>query len=174
MWLPDTRCRHMTPFIDLEAGMPVQVTQNVLPTKGVVNGTLGLLKRIILSSQIISKRFEIVTLGWRGPNAASFDSTEDTAVFSVFPNTIAYSKFSIAQPNEPTAPKRIISLRLHQLPIISAFFPRSKKYKGNTTVQSRCWMEASRYHFEQTPVHLSPRISCYILPCVCDAYVFFC
>jgi hypothetical protein len=149
MRLPDTRFRRMAPFLDLIPGMPIQVTQNVRPTKGAANGTLGFLEhvefhrdtrfRLIRDTnagivvQVPSKPplYAIIRID-RGPHAVPIDHQTDPHLFPVFFDAQAYSKSSIPLPKSVTGEKRYLSVQLQQLPIASAVGSTIYKVQGET------------------------------------------
>lgn len=132
MGMPDTRFGRMAPFIDLVEGMPVQVTQNVRPTKGAANGTLGFLEHLEFPSDTRFKLVRDSKAGIvvsvpnkpplyamlrieRGPNATPIDHTTDASLFPVSYDAQAYSESSISLPKTRTGENDLFPLNCSNL-----------------------------------------------------------
>jgi hypothetical protein len=149
MQLPDNALDRLKPFIDLYIGMPIIITQNIEPLKGVANGSYGILHDLQFPkdttySQLFDEQLQITVLipnkkpllAWvrmdRGlgassppnnPNHPHFNSPD---MFPVFPRR-AFKSQLIKLPSG-----REIKLRITQLPLISAVGSTVYKLQGET------------------------------------------
>lgn len=149
MGLPDNRFGRLAPYLDLVAGMPVQVTQNVATTKGVANGTLGTLEHVHfpigtgfrLTRDSTSKM--VVQIPSRPPDYAVLRISRGEIampirrgispdLFPVFYNTEAYKESNVSLPLAPGGVPRKLAVKIQQLPFTCAAGSTVYKVQGET------------------------------------------
>ncbi|ETO59069.1 hypothetical protein F444_22555, partial [Phytophthora nicotianae P1976] len=149
--LPDNRFGRMAPYLDLIAGMPVQVTQNIGTAKGVANGTLGILESVHFPSEPPTT-FRLVQDGTTGtivqlpshspdyallrlprPRAVPIRAGIDVDLFPVFFfATQPFKKTKISLPPAPDGQRRYVEVKLQQFPFVCAVGSTVYKVQGET------------------------------------------
>ncbi|RLN92727.1 hypothetical protein BBJ28_00020432 [Nothophytophthora sp. Chile5] len=148
--LPDNRFGRMAPYLDLIAGMPIQVTQNVGTAKGVANGTLGTLDRVHFPREPPTT-FRLVRDGTTGtviqlpshppdyallrlprPRAVPIRAGLDAELFPVFFATEPFKKAKISLPPAPDGQRRYVEVKLQQFPFVCAVGSTVYKVQGET------------------------------------------
>lgn len=139
----------MAPFIDLIPGMPIQITQNVRPTKGVANGTLGVLIDDISKASTTYRIVRDSTSGIlvklpseppvvalvrmdRGPGAKPINETVGADVFPLFYATEGYVRSNIKLAQAPNGIPRCLVLKIQQFPFVCAVGSTAYKVQGET------------------------------------------
>ena len=152
MGLDESKFGRLAPFLDLVIGMPIMVTQNVEPRKGIANGTFGILEDIQFPRDTLFRKVydtvldievlvpsKLPILAWirtnRGEGAIappvngeeSLQNRSD--IFPVFP----CQPFRAAAPIKlKTRDSSVINLKITQLPIIPCTASTAYKLQGET------------------------------------------
>jgi hypothetical protein len=149
MTLPDTKFGRMAPYLDLIAGMPIQVTQNVRPEKAAANGTLGVLETIVyhpdtefcvvydsvagVTVQIPSHPpTALIVRIRRGATAASMPGCTDSDLFPLFYDARPYSTSDIRLAPSGSGMPRSLSIRIEQFPLVCGVSSTVYKVQGDT------------------------------------------
>ncbi|OWZ20364.1 hypothetical protein PHMEG_0005236 [Phytophthora megakarya] len=94
MGLSDTRFAGMARSVDLVKGMPIQITQNVRPTKGAANGKLWFLESFNLST--IAKLGSRINFQGSRLSVQYFESTKGQMLFhSILAQIMHFSQFFV-------------------------------------------------------------------------------
>ena len=152
MGLDESKFGRLAPFLDLIIGMPVMVTQNQEPLKGIANGTFGFLEDIqfpdntlfrvvydeILDLEVIVPS-QLPLLAWirtdRGEGAYAPPVIGDESLmnrndlFPIFPCQPFRAPLPIKLPGQD---RSISNLKITQLPIIPCSASTAYKLQGET------------------------------------------
>lgn len=145
MDLPDSKFGRLAPFMDLIPGMPIQITQNVRTSKGVANGTLGVLVDVMFDASTRFRTIRDETTGMlvslpsqppvlafvqiaRGAGAVPISERMDPDIFPLFYTTEAYSKCKIKLAQCTPS----LEVKLQQFPFMCSVASTAYKVQGET------------------------------------------
>lgn len=149
MNLPDSKFGRLAPFMDLIPGMPIQITQNVRTSKGVANGTLGVLVDVMFDATTRFRTIRDETTGMlvslpsqppvlafvqiaRGAGAVPISERMDPDIFPLFYTTEAYSKCKIKLAPAPDGTPRSLEVKIQQFPFVCSVGSTAYKVQGET------------------------------------------
>ena len=150
MALPDSSFGRLAPFLDVLPGMHVQVTQNVLPMKGVANGTMGVVESISFPPGTTFRLMKDASTGMhvfvpnqrplfailqidRGPGSSPVPGIDQGSTrFPVFPDAEAYNAVQLSLTPKRDGSKRELKVKIQQFPFVSATASTVYKVQGET------------------------------------------
>ncbi|KUF84689.1 hypothetical protein AM587_10005224 [Phytophthora nicotianae] len=149
MMLPDTKFGRMALYLELVAGMPIQVTHPIQAEKMVANGTMGTLETIIYHPAttfcVVHDNVADVTVRIpgrtppgiivrirRGPSATPMEGCMDTDLFPLFSDARAYNQSEIKLAPSRTGMSRTLSVKVEQFSIVCMVSSTMYKGQGDT------------------------------------------
>jgi hypothetical protein len=147
--LPDSKFGRIPPYLDLIIGMPVQVTQNIIPQKMVANGTLGVLEAIIYQPGTTFRLVHdsaadmvvkipsvpppaVLVRIQRGDMATQMQGSDDADLFPLFFDSQAYGQCRIGLMGYSKGLPRELAVRIQQFPLVCAVSSTVYKIQGET------------------------------------------